>query len=357
MKKQHYILTVSVILFFMGIVITKVDLSPVNKDNPAKPAQSIQEQNILNTGIALTPKKFPNHDKADVEDMFNRGKVVGDYAVFIYQWSEPNLLKIAGLMVEMSSKYKLQPMLGLSPTILGGFRDRLDVPPAVKNKAKNNLSFSNPEVHLPFIDTVVALARLKPPYLCLATEINLLAFKNAQEYLYFAKVYRELYPVVKKISPSTKIFVSFQWDYMQLLDKREPNKLKEHTKLINIFKPQLDVLAFTSYPADHYSTVSVIPEDYYAKIHNHIDIKDEVVFMEIGWPGRNDPEQTKFVQRLPQLMAKVKPNIVAWSLLHDVQTSELSSDLATTGLLTTDGQEKPAYKSFVELKKNNVKEK
>src|SRR5262245_56346913 len=162
----------------------------------------------------------------------------------------------------------------------------------------------------------------------------MLAFSDTEAYITFAHVYKELYPEIKKISPKTRLFVSFQWDFMRVMDSKEPGRLKEHAKLIDIFRPELDLVAFTSYPADHFESPADMPPDYYERIHDYVGSGDEIMFMEIGWPttGKgSEQEQVAFIQRLPDLMQTVKPSILAWSLLHDVSPGNLSADLASTG--------------------------
>lgn len=306
------------------------------------------------TGVALTPANFPHHSDKDVARMFELGKEVGSTAVFIYQWSQPGVEDVAKSMMRMSHEEGLVPIIALSPTSLQGLRGDVDAPEGVKRAAGRNLSFSNKVVYQAYIDQAVKMARLKPPYLCLATEINLLAFKDIREYVVFAHIYKKLYPVIKKISPSTKVFVSFQWDYLRLLDVKEPNRIVEHSKLIDIFRPELDLVAFTSYPADQYPNPSDIPKDYYERIYDHIRRDDPVIFMEIGWPSKgkgNEAKQLVFIQRLPSLMGNVRPQILAWSLLHDVDSSSLGGDLSSTGLADNSGRAKPAFDAFRELQR------
>jgi hypothetical protein len=69
----------------------------------------------------------------------------------------------------------------------------------------------------------------------------------------------------------------------RIMDDRNPKKMMENSKLIDIFRPELDLVAFTSYPADHFSSPDDIPSDY-ARIYDHVGRGDEVMFMEIGWP-------------------------------------------------------------------------
>jgi hypothetical protein len=304
---------------------------------------------LARTGVALTPANFPRHSPADVDQMFKLGKEVGSTAVFIYQWGQPDLVNVAKQMIESSRKAGLTPIVGLSPTVLSAKRDALDVPEAVRRAAGRKLSFGEKAVYEPYIRDVLELAKLKPPYLCLATEINMLALKDVKEYLRIAHVIKQVYPQIKKISPDTKVFVSFQWDILRMMDVKEPKKIKEWSKQIDVFRPELDVVAFTSYPAEVVGSPDKIPADYYERIFDHVKPGDEVMFMEIGWPTRgkgNEQSQVEFIRRLPALMAKVNPSVVAWSLLHDVRLAEFGDDLATTGLADTSGRAKPAMEAF-----------
>ena len=304
---------------------------------------------LARTGVALTPANFPRHSPADVDAMFKLGKDLGSTAVFIYQWGQPDLVDVARQMIESSRKAGLTPIIGLSPTVLSSTRDKLDVPEAVRRAAGRKLSFGEKVVYEAYIRDVLELAKLKPPYLCLATEINMLALKDLKEYLRIAHVVKQVYPLVKKVSPETKVFVSFQWDILRMMDVKEPKKIKEWSKQIDVFRPELDVVALTSYPAEVFGSPDKVPADYYEGILNHTRPNDDVMFMEIGWPTKakgNEQSQVEFIKRLPALLAKVNPSIVAWSLLHDVRLAEFGDDLATTGLADTSGRAKPAFEAF-----------
>jgi hypothetical protein len=304
-------------------------------------------------GIALTPANFPRHVAKDIDEMFRLGKEIGSVAVFIYQWSQPDLLDVARIMAERCRKEGLTAVLSLSPTKLDGGRGDLDVPDDVRKRAVKKLSFANPAVHQPFIAASLELAKNNPPYLCLATEINFLAFRNIREYVTFAEVYRRTYQEIKKFAPSTKVFVSFQWDYFRVMAKREPGKIKEHAKLFEVFGDHLDVVGLTSYPADHFKEPGDIPADYYAKVRDYLPRGQPIAFTEIGWPstGKTDERsQAVFVRRIRELTAAVAPELIAWSLLHDVQVPELGESLGTTGLLNRSGKPKPAFAAFRELR-------
>jgi hypothetical protein len=304
-------------------------------------------------GIALTPRNFPKHNADDVREMFDVASDIGGAAVFIYQWSQPDLHRVAADMIAMSRQHKLTPIVAISPTVLGGARGAFDVPQELKGR-RGKVSFDEKNVYERFIKDAAELAKLKPPYLCLATEINFLALADLKQYLTFAHVYKRLYPELKKISRDTKIFVSFQWDLMRMMDQKEPHRVKEFSNVIDVFRPELDAVAFTTYPADHFATPADMPADYYAHVFDHVKRSDEIIFMEIGWPttGKgSESEQAAFIARLPLLMEEVKPGIVAWSLLHDVRQSGLSGELAATGLIEPGGRRKPAFETFRKLGK------
>jgi hypothetical protein len=316
--------------------------------------QPARAQAIDSVGIALTPAHFPRHSGKDVEDMFRLGQKVGNVAVFIYQWGQPDFKSVAAKTMKAAVNANLTPVLALSPTRMEGMRGEYDVPAKVRSSAGKNLSFGNKKVFEPYMADALDLARLHPPYLCLATEINLLAFKDIKQYIAFAGVYKKLYTEVKKISPSTKVCVSFQWDFLYTMDTKEPGKIKEHSKLIDIFRPELDLVAFTSYPFILYSSPDKIPGNYYTKIYDHIQRSDEVMFMEIGWPSTgkgSEDSQVQFIRMLPSLMANVRPRVVAWSLLHDVSGSGLTDELGHTGLLHGDGRAKPAFDEFLAIRR------
>ncbi len=303
-------------------------------------------------GIAVTPKRFPNHTPADVDEAFRMAKELADYAVFIYQWHELDA-GTARLMMEKSRAAGLVPIIGLSPTTLDKGRKELDLPPDVLRKAGRDVSFGNPVIRKAFKQAAADLARLKPPYLCLATEINFLALQRLDEYLRFASLYKEAYREVKRISPGIRVFVSFQWEWVRIVDAKEPDKVKEHGKVFDIFRPELDLVGFTTYPSPFHGSPAGLPADYYSWMYNHIRKSDEVLLMEVGWPTSGTgtgQEQAEFIHRLPGLLKEVNVTVVAWALLHDVGLAEFDADLNTAGLVNSAGIKKPGYEAFKNLK-------
>lgn len=299
-------------------------------------------------GIAVTPRNFPNHTAADVDEAFRMAREVGQQTIFIYQWGELNLDVVKAMFVR-ATRAGLTPVLGLSPTTLDQGRKELDLPASVRRQAGADLSFANPVVRAAYIQAAVDLAQLNPPYLCLATEINLLALQRLPEYLHFAGLYQDAYRAVKRASPQTQVFVTFQWEWVRILDAKEPDRIAEHSKVIHIFRPELDLIGLTTYPAPFHETPAQLPPDYYTWLFRHIPPSDPVMLMEIGWPtsgSGNEAEQLAFLKRLPSLLKGINLVGVDWALLHDVHIGAFDADLNTVGLRYRDGRAKPGYGAF-----------
>ena len=299
-------------------------------------------------GVAVTPRNFPGQTMADVDEAFRLARELGRHAVFIYQWGELNRDTVK-VMLGKAARSGLVAIVGLSPTTLDQGRKALDVPAALRARAGANLSFANPVIRSAYIKTASDLARLKPQYLCLATEINLLALQRFQEFLHFVSLYKEAYRVVKKVSPGTTVFVTFQWEWMRILDAREPREISEHSKLIHIFRPELDLVGLTTYPSPFHESPARLPPDYYTWIFHHIQAREPVMIMEAGWPSAgsgSEAEQVAFLKRLPALLKGFNLVGFEWALLHDVQIGSFDANLNTVGLRYRDGRPKPAYDAF-----------
>jgi hypothetical protein len=80
------------------------------------------------------------------------------------------------------------------------------------------------------------------------------------------------------------VFVSFQWDWARVLDQKEPAKIEEHSKLFDIFRPELDVVALTSYPAAFYKIPAELPPDYYSSLYKHVKLTDQVFLLRSAGP-------------------------------------------------------------------------
>jgi hypothetical protein len=207
---------------------------------------------------------------------------------------------------------------------------------------------------------VETLARLEPDYLVLATEINILYQVNPAEFSEFVLLFQEARNRVRTISPKTKTGVSHHMDMLFAF---------QQLPILERLQPQ-DFIGLTSYPnwlvsEGLYRSVQDIPLWYYRRLR--LLIAKPIVFTELGWPtgGRSSlEEQRQFVERLPELMRGVNPELVTWALQHDakhfqtrwlnerqvailrgyqVDPEVLFDELNTMGLLSWDGPPKPSF--------------
>lgn len=317
-------------------------------------SSGIVPADMISLGVAITPKNFPTHTMVDIDEAFAIARQLGDHSVLIYQWGNLDL-KVARLMTTKSRQAGLKPILGLSPTSLDRGRKELDLPPEVRRKAGKPISFANPVIRRAYVDTVKQLARLHPEYLCLATEINFLALQRLPEFLHFATLYKKAFREAKRISPQTRIFVSFQWEWMRIVDAKEPHKIKEHSKVIDIFRPQLDVIGLTSYPSPFHGSPADLPHDYYSWLTQHVQKKDNILIMELGWPTQgsgSEREQQDFIRRMPELIRPLNVSVIAWALLHDVNLDVFDANLNSVGLIKITGRKKSGYHEFKALEQS-----
>jgi hypothetical protein len=64
------------------------------------------------------------------------------------------------------------------------------------------------------------------------------------EYLHFVSLYKEAYRAVKRFSPKTKVFVTFQWEWVRILDAKEPHRIAEHSKHVCMYGDGLFLMLY-----------------------------------------------------------------------------------------------------------------
>lgn len=294
------------------------------------------------TGTVVTPRNFPNQSAEDVADMFRLNAELGSFAVIRVDWKDADRLAAARAMMTLAGQRNLQQVVELSPLKADGIKGAEIDPP--KDVSSRRPSFADAALAEAFSRHVLELAELKPPYLAVATDINLLALSDPHEIAAFTATYRSIYAKVKRVSPATKVFVTFQWEAMQ--DRGE----KAAREIIDGLRSHLDVLAFNSDPRKLYERKgpSGIPANYYERAAGYRAGHGELLF-EVTWAsdgGSGEAEQLAFVRGLPNLMAGARPSMVAWSFLHDVKILIFTF---RAGLIEADGKAKPAFAAFRDL--------
>lgn len=325
--------------FFLGIMACLLLFSTLE-------ASAAEAKLSSRTGIVVTPRNFPNHNLEDVTDMFRLNADLGSFTVIRPDWSDSNRWDATQAMVALAGQRNLNSVIEFNPFKANALKGAsLNPPKEVAGAADRRLTFSNPAVSEAYAKAVLEIAELKPPFLALATDVNLLALSDPTEFKAFVEVYRKLYTKIKQDSANTKIFVTFQWEAMHGKDK-EANR-----KLIDAFRPNLDILAFSSDPRKLFEKQgpASLPTDYYSRIADYNTARAPV-FVEVGWPsegGSGEADQVTFIREVPRLMATLRPSMLAWTFLHDVKVLLFFTFRA--GLISADGKPKPAYTAFRDL--------
>ncbi len=235
---------------------------------------------------------------------------------------------------------------------LDGLNRRDESPEAVKN-GKTLLDADTRAIHAGWVKELVA--RIKPDYIGLASEINTLA-AHGDKTLYedIKSMCNELAPQLRQISPSSRIFVSFQVD-----DAWEvgpfPKTGVDQFALAKDF--DVDAIGLSSYPGFVYSDPSQIPDDYYQRF---ADVTGKPLLMaEGGWSSAGGPnftpeKEAAYYQREFQLLDGVHAELAILLLYNDLDLSDpawgLTPDrqatlqnFANMGIVDIHGSPKPAY--------------
>lgn len=277
-------------------------------------------------GVELVPANYPNSTAEDVTRALAITALVGGHSSKIWAWSDVSTLGLLDTFTVMMRQQGLKTVLQMGTHFLGN-----PSPPT-----GFVASFADPATQARFLRDVGILAASKPDYLVLTTEANLMYRFNKPEFDNYRSVYAQAYALVKSISPQTQVGVSYLyslWFANYHLDKIDVPAL---------LKPA-DFIAFTTYPEwlireGHFATIADIPTDWYGASRKAYPT-ERLIFSEVGWASkvRGTPEiQAEYLSNLPRLMSTTNPELMTWSLLHDVEfyTRSLLDAQATAFLIS-----------------------
>ncbi len=172
----------------------------------------------------------------------------------------------------------------------------------------------------------------------------------------------DLTDFIHSLSSPTTVFTVFQYEHM--LSQDDPAELVASV-------PNVDLVAFTSYPFMRYSSPDQIPEDYYAPIAAWT--AKPIAFTEVAWPSRmnfpgyptihgSEGDQVSFINLFHgTLLAGLDVRFTDWYSLHDTADWYESEPLtsfkdvfASCGLMRNGTDEKPALAAWSALNSASV---
>lgn len=200
-------------------------------------------------------------------------------------------------------------------------------------------------------DALFVARNLRPAYLVIGNEINVVFERDPKSYSEFVSVYSELYDTVKNAVPDVHVLTSFQ--YEELLGAVP--WLPSHTarwNLLKDFEGRLDQFGITSYPSFAFSNARKIEPSYYEQIRDHTRLP--IAFISVGYAsgaGREGinsatpAEQRRYLQRLLADADELEISLLIWLIARDLSyvTTSPESLAAELGLHQTDGTPKEAW--------------
>lgn len=255
-------------------------------------------------GIVSNPANDPNHTDEDKQEALEKSASVAEQISLFWSFSQqddlPGRLQLIPVIHQLGKKSLVQ----IQSQFVGE-----PSPPFGMNR-----TFSDPEVRALYLDNIRQIAELQPNIMNLTPEVNFLYYFNPDEFTLFVTLYKEAYALIKSISPTTRVGVSYQYLFFQGF---------EQTAIVAQLTPH-DYLAFTTYPiwmmdAGLITSPADISPDYYTWARDMFP--DEIIiFSEVGWPnfGTSSPQmQADYIRRLPELMAGVNAESINWTLLNN----------------------------------------
>ncbi|MDA0351473.1 MAG: hypothetical protein O3A10_04575 [Chloroflexi bacterium] len=205
-------------------------------------------------------------------------------------------------------------------------------------------------------DALFIARNVRPAYLVIGSEINVVFEQNPEAYAQFVAAYSEAYDAVKETVPETKVLASFQ--YEELLGVIP--WLPPHTarwELLDDFAGRLDQFGITTYPSFAFAVARKVQPFYYAQISERTNLPVAIISAGyasgVGREGINastPAEQRRFLQRLFSDADNLGATVLIWLIARDLSyAAEPPEDLvATLGLQQMDGTPKEAWPAWLE---------
>jgi hypothetical protein len=323
---------------------------------------------------------FPSPPDVTLESVLKHFEALGEHADFIL--IQPNVpwedfidgvegssksredIRNQVVLAEMNGLgwvFVIDPLNGLNRREFSGLPDSWDP------------SFSNPDIRIAFTNfTLWCLREFDPQYLGLASEINTYMDAYPEDVEHYVSLYRGVYTLIKEQDPETEVFVTFQWDdlnnmFAQASEGRQ--KYDTNWEQVELFEPDLDVWAMSSYPYFVFNG-EPISEDYYTPLLARTD--KPLAISEGGFSSRSfgpivsSPEaQVAYLKAIDDQIGE-RLSFWVYLILSDLNMDSLEPAMrlngmgeqdietlgmfASIGLRESDGTPKPALEVWDQLR-------
>ena len=242
---------------------------------------------------------------------------------------------------------------GLAP--YWGEKDNLPLPPAWKGRALNS-----PEVKRAFLNfTRRAISAMRPDYLAIGIELNVLLSKSPAKWPEVKELYRETYQALKKQYPDLPVFFTTEVMHYKKLASEAKDKDQEG-EVADLMK-QSDLFAMSVYPHMSYDVPRPVPAGF---LDFATRFKKPIAVSESGMPSRDAELKTfKLTLRGSEADQKIFTELVFRAAARDryvfvinfattdfeklcaklpAPMDDIGRVWAYTGMQTSDARPKPA---------------
>jgi hypothetical protein len=294
---------------------------------PANPNLPLASRDFL-VGIAgLIAPHYPHSTADDYRVFLAQAPATGELLGVYLDWNAPDLIESIGFVD--------QYVEGMDPVVALGF----DI---------GQVSDDYFTRHLPAIRDAVrsVLLNYQLDYFAFGVEVNRLIPEISQAaFLDFVAAYREVYGLVKELSPQTKVFTIFQLEYLKGAATLSGREFDPQWEILELFEGKLDLVGLTVYPFLEFTTVDDIPQDYYAEIPRRIDLP--LAITEMAWPSEDvsivegsQQAQVEFLFGILEGTRDWDLEFMLYSFLYEPQGVDLFESAA---LRESSGQAKQIY--------------
>lgn len=294
-----------------------------------------------------SPDSSAEEWKALFEGLSGYGELFGVYSAWNDNPKE-------GIPEQVRTGFGLKDPYGIIPLIaLGVEPDSLSQADADTYFKKNGTAFK---------DTAVKVAtEFKPAYLGLGVEINRFYEKSPIGFEDFVKTYVETYDAIKKVSPSTKVFPIFQYEYMKGGGKKSGKTHAPHFEIMSLFNGKMDAVGLTVYPFLDYDSVAQLPKGYLNELREHTGLP--ILITETGWPskpvagiGGSEDAQKAYLSWLEAEANVQGVEVITWIFPHDSVVPMGEGLFDSLSLKNNNGTPKSAWEDWLSLKALEHKE-
>ncbi len=221
---------------------------------------------------------------------------------------------------------------------------------------KNGRTLKDPAtraIHEAWVRALVA--SVKPDYIGLASEINTLgAHGDAALYQEIRAMCNRLAPEIRQLSPTTKVFVSFQVDDAWQVPPWPKSEVDQFAMSRDF---DVDVVGLSSYPGFSFVSPADIPIDYYRRFQEASG--KPLLMAEGGWgsaggPNNSPANQAAYYHRMLDLLDGVQAELAILLLYQDLNLADpawglpperaaILQHFTTMGIVDVSGAVKPVF--------------